>query len=312
MYKDLKVLFVGIPDMAYVCLDGMINAGVNIVGVIGAKKTHNTYDSFKSYVLQKGLRYIDYDSLEDKSFIDEIRALDADIAVVCSFNYKVPKVMLDSVKGGFINTHPALLPDYRGPNPYSSVILNGEKYTGVTLHLMDEEFDTGDIVFQKKILIDKVETMGTLFNKLNALGLDMILEFLEIYSKGKMKRKKQPNGEFKYAKKVLSNLIEFDKSAVEIERFIRGLNPFIIARTFFRGVPLSIFSAEVYDEDFGGIKVGTIVKKDSEKFYIQTGKGLIAPTSMQFGGFFISSSKEFISIINPQVGEILKGDVIFG
>lgn len=312
MYKNLRVLFVGIPDMAYVCLEGMLNAGVNIVGVIGAKKTHNTYESFRNYVLSKGLNFIEYDNLDDENFINNIKSLDADIAVVCSFNYKIPKIMLESVKGGFINTHPALLPDYRGANPYSAVIINGEKYTGVTLHLMDEEFDTGDIVLQKKLQITAEETMGTLFNKLNALGLDMLLEILEIYSQGELKRKKQPKGKFKYASKITSNLIDFSKPAEEIERFIRALNPYIIAKTFFRGVPMNIFSADILRENFKDVPFGTIVKKDSDKFYIQTGNGLIAPTSMQFGGFFISSSKEFNAIINPQMGEVLKGDNFFG
>ena len=94
MYKDLKVLFVGIPDMAYVCLDGLIKAGVNIVGVIGAKKTHNTYLAFKDFVLKNNLKYIEFDELTDKTFLEEVKSLDADIAVVCSFNYKIPKELL--------------------------------------------------------------------------------------------------------------------------------------------------------------------------------------------------------------------------
>ena len=308
MYKDLKVLFVGIPDMAYVCLDGMLNAGVNIVGVIGAKKSHNTYYSFRDYVLQKKLNFIEYDDLNDENFIEKIRALDADIAVVCSFNYKVPKVMLESVKGGFINTHPALLPNYRGPNPYSAVIINKEPFTGVTLHMMDEEFDTGDIVLQKKIQILPVDTMGTLFNKLNALGLDMILEALSLFSEGRLERRKQPVGTFKYAKKIESNFIDFNKSAEDIECFIRALNPFIVARTSFRGVPLSIFSADVEKSLIKNkFNVGAIVKVERNKFLIKTSKGLLAPTSLQFGGFFISSASEFISIVNPQVGECFGG-----
>lgn len=312
MYKDLRVLFVGIPDMAYVCLDGLYNAGVKIVGVIGAKKTHNTYYAFKTYAINKGLRYIDYDNLTDESFINEIKSLNADVAVVCSFNYKVPKVMLDSVKGGFINVHPALLPDYRGPNPYSSVILNNEEYTGVTLHMMDEEFDTGDIVLQKKIPVLKNETMGTLFNKLNALGLDMLIEALQLFSEGKLTRTKQPTGTFKYASRVETSVIDFNKSAEEIERFVRALNPYIISKTYFRGIPLSVFSADVVEDNTDkNIPCGTIVKIDDEFIYIKTSKGLIVPTAIQFGGFLVSSSKDFVSLVMPKVGEMLKGD-IFG
>jgi len=137
-----RILFVGIPDMAYVCLDGLKIEGVNIVGVLGPKKNHPTYSGFKSFVQSRNLNFIEYDKLDDSNFIEKIKDLNADIAVVCSFNYKIPKVLLDSVKDGFINVHPSLLPKYRGPNPYSVVLLNGEKETGVTLHFMNEEFDT--------------------------------------------------------------------------------------------------------------------------------------------------------------------------
>ncbi len=82
--------------------------------------------------------------------------------------------MLESVKDGFINVHPSLLPKYRGPNPYSAVILNEENETGVTLHFMDESFDTGDIVAQKKVSLSEVETMGTLFNRTNLIALEML------------------------------------------------------------------------------------------------------------------------------------------
>jgi len=312
MYKDLRVLFVGIPDMAYVCLDGMVKAGINIVGVVGPKKTHNTYQAFRTFVKQRNLNFIEFDDLEDEGFINNIRALNADIAVVCSFNYKVPKVMLDSVKGGFINTHPALLPDYRGANPYSAVIINNEKYTGVTLHMMDEDFDTGDIVLQRKLEIQDNDTMGTLFNKQNQLGLEMLLEALELYSKGEMIRTPQAKGEFKSANKIKSNIINFEQDAESVERFIRGLNPFILAKTYFRGFPLTVFTAEVDKSKADkNLPCGAIAKVTKDRFYIKTKDGLIAPTSIQFGGFFVSTAKEFVAIVNPQVGEVMKGN-IFG
>ena len=195
MYKK-RVLFVGIPDMAYVCLDGLLREGVNLVGVIGLKKNHNTYKAFKDYVLDRKLNFIEYDSLKDETFLNTLRELEPDIAVVCSFNYKIPKVMLDIPKDGFVNVHPSLLPKYRGGNPYSAIIMNGEKESGVTLHLMDEGFDTGDILLQKSFKINANETMGTLFNKTNFMGMDMLVEVLQNYELGILNRIKQPEGEF--------------------------------------------------------------------------------------------------------------------
>lgn len=301
-----KVLFVGIPDMAYICLDGLNMAGVNIVGVVGPKKDHPTYLDFKKFVNQRNLNFIEYDYLNDAFFINKIKDLKADIAVVCSFNYKVPEILLNSVKDGFINVHPSLLPEYRGPNPYSWTIINDEKETGVTLHFMNENFDTGDIINQKKLAISKDDTMGTLFNRLNILALDMLMETLKKYETTKLKGEKQPDGNFKVGSLLSEKalFIDYKKTADEIESLIRALNPFILARTNFRGTLLKILSAEIINEKLPlKYPTGSIVKIENDKFYVTTGEGLLALTSMQFGSFFAGTSREFIKILNPRIGE---------
>lgn len=303
---EKKVLFVGIPDMAYVCLDGLSMAGVNIAGVVGPKKDHPTYQAFKDFVYQRGLNFIEYEALDDVFFINKIKNLDADIAVVCSFNYKVPKMLLNSVKGGFINVHPSLLPKYRGPNPYSAAILGNEVETGVTLHFMDETFDTGDIISQKKIAVSEVETMGTLFNRTNILALDMLLETLQKFEKTELEKVKQPQGIFEIAPLIPEELltINFSKSAIEINNLIRAVNPFILARTNFRGTMIKVLSADVVGtSSYSDDEVGSIVDIDENNFYIATKSGLLSLTSMQFGSFFAGTSKEFIKILNPRIGE---------
>lgn len=299
-----KVLFVGIPDMAYVCLDGLLQSGVNIVGVIGPKKNHATFNDFKKFVDSKNLNFIEYEKLDEIGLIEKIKSLNPDIAVVCSFNYKIPKAMLESVKGGFINVHPSLLPKYRGPNPYSAAIIAGEKETGVTLHFMDENFDTGDIITQKSIPISSLETMGTLFNRTNFLAFTMLLDSLKMFETNPLPRKKQPEGNFtkseKYGEK--SFFINYQRPAVEIERFIRALNPFVVATTNFRGNLVKFFTAETF-EGSSNQQVGTIVKIENDKFFIATKKGLLAPSVIQFGSFFVGNSKDFINILNPKIGE---------
>ncbi len=304
-----KILFVGIPDMAYVCLDGLLMSGVNIVGVLGPKKNHPTFYDFKSFIKHKKLNYIDYEKLDDVSLINNVRDLNADIAVVCSFNYKIPKILLNSVKGGFINIHPSLLPKYRGPNPYSAIILNGEKEAGVTIHYMDEEFDTGDIIHQKKINISDYETMGTLFNRTNILAVEMLLEVLKKYEDTELPRIKQPSGIFPKGEIIPEqNLyINYKQTAVEINNLIRALNPFILARTMFRGTLTKILSADIIkDNKNKNIIPGRIFKIKDDKIFIETLDGLLVPSSMQFGSFFAGTSKEFIKILNPKEGEIFE------
>ena len=304
-----RILFVGIPDMAYIGLDGLLMAGVNIVGVLGPKKDHNMFYDFRNFAINRGLNYIDYDELDEPQLIEKIKALDVDVAVVCSFNYKIPRVLLDSTKDGFINVHPSMLPKYRGGNPYSRVIMNGETETGVTIHFMDEGFDTGDIIAQKPYHIHSKATMGTLFNELNVIGIELLLQVLQSYETQELPRIKQPAGDFISGKGLEPKdiFINYNRSAEEIERFIRALNPFILASTTFRGNLMKIMKAEVASDAFSiPHPAGTVSKIEDDKFFIATAKGLIVPTVLQFGSFFIGDSKDFIRIVNPKIGEEFK------
>lgn len=304
-----RILFVGIPDMAYIGLDGLLMAGVNIVGVLGPKKDHNMFWDFRNFVLARRLNYIDYDELDEPQLIKKIQELDVDAAVVCSFNYKIPRVLLNSVKDGFINVHPSMLPKYRGGNPYSRVIMNGESETGVTIHFMDEGFDTGDIIAQKAYHIHSKATMGTLFNELNVLGIELLLQVLQAYETQELVRIKQPAGDFISGKGLTDRdiFINYNKTAEEIERFIRALNPFILASTTFRGNLMKIMKVEVASDAFCiPHPAGTVAKIEDDKFFIATAKGLIVPTVLQFGSFFIGDSKDFIRIVNPKIGEEFK------
>ena len=304
-----RILFVGIPDMAYIGLDGLLMAGVNIVGVLGPKKDHTMYSDFKNFVIKRGLNYLDYDELDEPQLIEKLHALEIDAAVVCSFNYKVPKALMEATKDGFINVHPSLLPKYRGGNPYSRVIINGETETGVTIHFMNEGFDTGDIIAQKPYHIHSKATMGTLFNELNVLGIELLLQVLQSYEVQELPRIKQPEGTFISGNGLSPQeiFINYNRTAEEIERFIRALNPFILASTTFRGNLMKIMKAEVASDAFSiPHPAGTVSKIEDDKFFIATAKGLIVPTVLQFGSFFIGDSKDFIRIVNPKIGEEFK------
>ena len=161
-YKK-RILFVGMPDMALVCLNRLAENGINIVGAVPPAKTEPTYKLMVDTAKALNLNVIDYEyGLDDKDFLEKIKDLNVDLGVVASYNKKFPRQFLRLAKDGFINLHPSKLPNYRGANPYSHVIMNGEEESAITLHFMDEEFDTGDIISQFKFSIDLNETMGTL------------------------------------------------------------------------------------------------------------------------------------------------------
>jgi len=304
-----RILFVGIPDMAYIGVDGLLMAGVNIVGVLGPKKDHNMYADFQKFVFSRGLNFIEFDELDEPQLIQKIKELEVDAAVVCSYNYKIPKVLMEATKDGFINVHPSMLPKYRGGNPYSRVIMNGETETGVTIHFMDEGFDTGDIIAQKPYHIPSKATMGTIFNELNFIGIELLLQVLQSYEAEPLPRIQQPKGTFISGNGLADKdlFINYEKPAEELERFIRALNPFLLASTTFRGNVMKIMKAEIASDAFClPHPAGTVAKIEDDKFFISTSKGLLVPTVMQFGSFFIGDSKDFIRIVNPKIGEEFK------
>ena len=151
--------------------------------------------------------------------------------------------------------------------------------------------------------------MGTIFNELNVIGIELLLQVLQNYETQELPRLAQPRGDFVSGKGLSEQdlFINYNKSAEEIERFVRALNPFILASTTFRGNMMKIIKAEVASDAFCvPHPAGTVAKIEDDKFFIATSKGLIVPTVMQFGSFFIGDSKDFIRIVNPKIGEEFK------
>ena len=307
-YKK-RILFIGMPDMALVCLSKLAAKGINIVGVVPPAKDDPTNKLMVDTAQNLGFDIIDYNiSLSDKGFLQRIKNLNADLGVVASFNKRLPKELLQLTKDGFINLHPSKLPDYRGANPYSHVIINGEEESAITLHFMDENFDTGDIISQYRFNLDLNETMGTLFYRTNQMCASMLYEALDYYETHDFPRKPQPkDGEYKKAEALSFEkkniFIDWSKSAEEIERFIRGLNPYIGAITCYNGIVLRINSAYVIEKNHN-FTPGTICDtKNSLK--VACGEDILEIDSIQYGAFFISSGRDFVERLNPKKGEIL-------
>ena len=304
-----RILFIGMPDMALVCLSKLAAKGINIVGVVPPAKDDPTNKIMIDTAQNLGFDIIDYNiSLSDKGFLQRIKNLNADLGVVASFNKRLPKELLQLTKDGFINLHPSKLPDYRGANPYSHVIINGEEESAITLHFMDENFDTGDIISQYRFNLDLNETMGTLFYRTNQMCASMLYEALDYYETHDFPRKPQPkDGEYKKAEALSFEkkniFIDWNKSAEEIERFIRGLNPYIGAITCYNGTILRINSAYVIEKNHN-FTPGTICDtKNSLK--VACGEDILEIDSIQYGAFFISSGRDFVERLNPKKGEIL-------
>ena len=293
--------------MAYVGLDTLFHSGVNIVGVIGPRSNHSTYQAFKAFVKARNLNYIEYNTISDDELYKKIYELNVDIGVVCSFNDKIPKRIIDLIKGGILNIHPSPLPKYRGGNPYSRVIMNGDPETAVTLHYLAEEFDTGDIIAQEPCPIEDYETMGTIFNKTNNIGCKMLLKAIIYYEQhNTLPARKQPEGDYIKAPNIkdYEKIIDYNKPAEVIERQVRGLNPYLTATTIFRNQILLIHKVTLSEQaNVENFSNGEICKIENNKLYIKTSNGCITPEVLQYAGYFTGDCSDFIKIVKPKIGE---------
>lgn len=303
-----RVLFVGMPDMAIVCFEHLYKAGVNLVGAVPPDSNNPSYECFVSFMSNFEVPVINYEnSLKDAQFLEQIKRLNADIAVVCSYNKLFPREFLSCTKDGFINCHPSLLPDYRGANPYSHVIINDEKVSGVTLHFMDESFDTGDIICQKKLSLSGNETMGILFNVCNYIAADLLLQVLTRYEEtNTLPRKSQNKNSDKIAPAInqngQDNRIDWSKTAKEIECFVRALNPFIVAVTGFRNEFVRVMNVN-FEKKRHNLTPGTVC--DTRKgLGVATVDGVVYINILQYGTFLICSGKELVAKMNIKNGEM--------
>ncbi len=309
MDRRLKIVFVGMPDMAYVCLSNMLAKKFNILCVVPPNKSHNTYPAFIQYVESQGLKVINFNkNPNEPDCINTIKELNADIGVVCSYNYKLSKDFLSTTRLGYINCHPSILPDYRGAMPYFHIIKNAEKISGITLHFMDEDFDTGDIVYQEKFELLPWETMGTLFNRTNYMISDALIKILSDYENGiDFKRIPQPkDSRYIQAPKTEGNLkIRWNKKASEISSLIKACNPFFNAFTNFRKVPVKIIKAHPVKYSHN-LEFGQIAKVDEKNLFIATGEGCLSVEILQLSSWGIFNTQEFYYTFTPTTNEFFE------
>ena len=187
----------------------------------------------KEYALKKNIALFQPKNLKDQNFIEKIKKFKPDFIIVVAFRM-LPKVIWSIPSLGTINLHASLLPDYRGAAPINWALINGEKYTGVTTFFIDDEIDTGDILLQKKIKINKTDNAEDLHNSLSKTGSLLMHETINKVLNNSIKPSKQEsNKAYKTAYKLNKDNIKinWETKPIEIYNKIRGLSPYPGART---------------------------------------------------------------------------------
>lgn len=298
----MNVIFMGTPDFAVPVLEALLESDCHTVTAVvtqpdkaRGRSGKLTFTPVKEVAVAHGVPVYTPERVKDAEFVETLREIPCDVIVVVAFGQILSKEILTMPKYGCINVHASLLPRWRGAAPIQWAILEGDATTGVTTMQMDEGLDTGDMLLKRELVIKPDDTGESLFDRLSGLGAPLLLETLERAEQGKLEPEKQDDSESTYAKMLTKELgeLDFSMEADRLERYVRGLNSWPGAYTFFKGKRLKIWRASVVEENTEGV-CGTVMRVESDGFCIQTGKNLLKLLEVQPEGKKRMSAADFM------------------
>ncbi len=250
--KKLKIVFMGTPEFAVPMLEAVLNSEHEVVGVItapdkpGGRGMKLVESDVKKFATERSLPILQPEKLKNEKFLAELKALNADLFVVVAFRM-LPEVVWSMPPMGTINLHASLLPQYRGAAPINWAIINGERETGVTTFFIQQEIDTGKIIFQEKIPIREDENIGALYSELMQLGSKVLRKTVDSIAENNYPQIPQDHiTDIKHAPKIFRETcrIDWNKDVNYIYNFIRGLSPYPAAFTTLDGKVFKIFAVD--------------------------------------------------------------------
>ena len=299
----MNIIFAGTPEFAIPALKAILNSEHKVISIYtqpdrpSGRGQKLTPSPVKVFAIENQLLLHQPASLKNSEVQKELQNLHADILVNVAYGALLPKEVLKTPKYGCINIHPSLLPRWRGAAPIQRAIFAGDKVTGVSIMQMDEGLDTGGIYKQKKIAIANTDTSATMFAKTSALGAELLLEVLQEIANGTAVITEQSDAGITYAKKITKEegKIDWQKSAIEIERMVRAFNPWPVVYTELCGKTIRIWEAIVISEEQDTNEAGTVIAATKEGIDFATGKGILRLTKIQLPGGKPLGPKEILN-----------------
>ncbi len=287
--QTIRTVFMGTPDFALDTLRGLIEAGVQMVGVYTqpdrpkGRGKKLTPPPVKELALQHDIPVFQPQKLRAPAAVAELQALAPDLIVVVAYGQILPQAVLDIPQYGCINVHASLLPKYRGAAPINKVIVDGETESGVTTMLMDVGLDTGDMLIKRTLSIGADETAGHLHDRMAPLGREAMDETLRQLCAGTLEPEKQDDAETCYAAmmKKEDGLIDWSLSAQRIHNLVRGLDPWPAAYTSLAGETLKISKTRVAT---GAGEAGSIIGTGDNGVSVACGEGVLLIGELQLPG----------------------------
>ena len=309
----MRILFMGTPDFAVETLETLIHSEHEVIGVVtqpdkpkgrGGKVQ---FSPVKEAAIEAGIPVFQPNRVRDGAFIEQLRSILPDVIVVVAFGQILTKEILELPRYGCLNVHASLLPKLRGAAPIQWAVIDGEKESGVTTMQMDAGLDTGDMLLKTVVPLDEKETGGSLFDKLSKAGADLLLKTLDALENGTVTPQKQGESPTAYAKMLTKDMgaIDWNRPAKELERLIRGLNPWPSAYTKLNGKTLKIWAADVCGQTGEKAQPGTVLKAEKDEFLIQTGEKILSVKELQLEGKKRMDTAAFLRGCHLEKGMIL-------
>lgn len=306
----MNIVFMGTPDFSVGALRALAQSEYSVIGVVTQPDKPKGRGKalcptpVKEEALKYGIPVYQPVKVREPEFVQVLRELSPDLIVVAAFGQLIPKEILELPPYGCINIHASLLPKYRGAAPIQQAVIDGEKESGVTIMKMAEGLDTGDMISKVVVPLAPEETGGSLFDKLSEAGARLLMETIPSIADGTAVYEKQPeDSPTPYAAMITKKmgLLDFHKSAWELERLVRGMNPWPSAYTYVNGKTLKVWKSTAEAED-SSKEPGTVVKTDKKGIYVSCGEGMLCLTQVQLEGKKMMEADAFLRGYHLQPG----------
>ena len=301
----MRIVYMGTPDFAVAPLKALVEGGYNVVAVVttpdkpSGRGLKVNESAVKRYASQMGLPILQPVKLRDEEFVEQFKALDADLGIVIAFRM-LPEIIWAAPKFGTFNLHASLLPQYRGAAPINRAIMNGETQTGVTTFLLNPQIDEGAVLGQVKVDIEPQDNVGTLHDKLMEVGVGLVLETVEKIASGDVAPIEQDvlaeGIELKPAPKIFKEdcHIDFALPGEQILNTVRGLSPYPAAWANLS----ENLSAKIFEVTFGkesvDVEPGTIISDERKYIKVACADGLVDIKELQLSGKKRMSAEELL------------------
>ncbi|WP_286808106.1 methionyl-tRNA formyltransferase [Acetobacterium sp. MES1] len=311
--KNIKVIFMGTTDFGVPALESLVAAGYEVQAAVCQPDRPNKRGKkveilpLKAKALELGITVLQPEKIRDTQFVEVLKNFQSDIFVVAAYGQILSREILEIPNYGSLNIHGSLLPDYRGAAPIQRAIIDGKKKTGVTIMLMSEGMDTGDMLSKAEYPITESTTFLDLYRSLSLLGGHLLIETMEKFLAGALKPVPQDNSVATYAEKILKDTgyINWHKSSREILYLINGTDPVPGAYIVYNDEKIKCFSPEIVIWE-GHEKPGTIViADDREGLVIKTQDGALRIGSIQAPGKKRLEATVFLRGRKMAIGTIL-------